>query len=74
MEFICIAIFSAYLGSVETNKSTDLLPESIRPVAFIRGPILKTMSFIWISLSSNPVMSIIDFKPSQGLVFNCCSP
>ena len=40
----------------------------------MRGPILNTISLMEISRPLSPQISMIDFKPMLGLVFNCFRP
>ena len=60
--------------SLSTSRSTLSLPFSILPEALMRGPILNTISLMEISRPVSPQISMIDFKPMFGLVFNCFRP
>lgn len=56
------------------SKSTASFPFWIRPEALMRGPILNTMSLTVMSLSVSPQTSMIAFRPTLGLLFNCFKP
>ena len=71
---MCFASFSAIEKSFSTSRSTLSLPFSIRPDAFILGPILNTMSLIDSSLPFRPQMSMMAFSPRLGFWFSCFSP
>ena len=61
-------------GSLEIRRSTASLPDCTLPEALIRGPILKTISLVVISLFFKPQRSIMAFNPLLGLELSCLSP
>ena len=71
---ICPAFSNAAEKSFSMSSSTASFPFCIRPDALMRGPILNTISPTVISFSDNPHTSIIAFRPTLGLEFNCFKP
>ena len=68
------ALRSASLISRSTSRSTLSLPHSMRPLALMRGPILKMISLIDSSRPLSPHTSTMALRPTLGFWLSCFSP
>ena len=64
----------AVMASVALRSSTARRPDSMRPAALMRGPILKTMSSMEMWPGSRLERVIMAARPLQGFSFSCFRP
>ena len=70
-------VFIVQYDGTSVGKSVQVsykLVGLLGPEALMRGPILNTMSLTVMSLSVSPQTSMIAFRPTLGLLFNCFKP